>query len=206
MMEILSEQEALYTLERHLTPFAGVMEGGWTDYRTLYSDKLRGIHTPTARAILVHDHQIERASRYADQAKGVRIAPVEKLRLLVVDDKFSIRLKKLDDGLMPSNWLTGQVKDFRRQHQLPGLPPTYNLELGYVLDKSETAIRLVCLTYPNGEYRNFWGIDLTARESVKHQHVFDFAKPVETDREEEEGVVVVPKGDVVPIKRDRGEN
>src|SRR5260221_7460441 len=115
---------------------------------------------------MVHDFQVTRASEYAARAPGVRIVESSKLRLIVIADRYASRLKKLDEALMPSKHITDQVRDFRGQRQLPGLPQTCNLELGYVLDRSETEVGQVCLVLPNGPYKNMWAIDLSKMESI----------------------------------------
>lgn len=208
LMDVISDQEAIEALERHFRPLLELMRGGWSDYQAL-SPAIRAAWTTTTRAGVVHDFQVVRASNYASRTEGIRIAESSKLRLLVIDDRYAIRLKKFDETLMPSNHFTQQVRDFRGQRQIPGLPETCNLELGYVLDRGESEIAKVCLALPNGPHLNMWAIDLSTIESVGQQRVFDFAdhKTIDEGAEQDESAAIVPKRDstVVPFKRESDE-
>lgn len=204
-MDVISDQEAIEALARHFKPFLEVMGGGWSDYQGL-APGLRATFTTTTRAGIVHDFQVARASSYAAQhGSQIRIAESSKLRLIVIADRYAIRLKKLDEALMPSNHITDQVRDFRGQRQIPGLPESCNLELGYVLNRSETDIEQVCLVFPNGPYRNLWAIDLLKMQAVTSQAVLNFGEhkaPEQPEKDESAEVIGKREGVVIPLKRE----
>lgn len=211
-MRFITEAEVLNALQEHLSAFVEIVQGGWDDYLAYPIDQ-RIVYTTTTRAGIVHDHQIERASRYAASSQEVSIRDCYRLKLLVVEVKdccFAIRIKKLNEMRMPSNHLTGQVADFRRQRQLDGIPSSYNLEIGYVLDRLESEIKEVCLVYPRGSKSNYWvselskeGADTRARTMDIFQH-----RKFEEGVEEEESTIVRPKrdGKIIPLKRETDED
>ena len=73
-MRSLTEAKAQELLADHLAAIRGIVQGGWNDYHSEYSEKSRLIHTSRTRASLVHDHQVARAQTYAfeNQFNGVR--------------------------------------------------------------------------------------------------------------------------------------
>src|SRR5258706_3881698 len=210
-MALIKEHEAIVALESHLPAFQAIIQGGWDDLLELLdkSPKARPVFCPTTRANIVHDFQIAHASEYADRAQGVRIHDIQRLKVLVVETQrgfFAIRVKKFNEQLISANALTDQVRDFKGQRQLEGLPKTFNIELGYVLNKGGLAIAQICLVSPNGPSDNYWDNDLLVGGTDQHGKVlemFEHVKPKE-GADEDDSVAVVPKPDenVVPIKRD----
>lgn len=206
-MSLVTEQEAITHLRQHLAGVWGIVKGGWDDYLSMYSEAVRVIHDSTTRANIIHAHQIERASRYAQSVHDVRLADLSKLKVLVIDGKFAIRFKKFDDELRSANHPTRQVVDFRAQEQLAGLPPTYNLEAGYLLNQLETEIHSIYLVCPNRN-GNYWAAELCGESAT--QTIFDLfeKQQVAIDDTEEANVVIRPRrgGVVKPIRRERDES
>jgi len=201
-MPLIEESEAIARLQAHLPAVRDIVVGGWNDYITGYPDEKRVIHTPTTRANIIHDHQVERASRYCQLAHGARLEDLSRMKVLVLEDAFAIRFKKLDDVMRSANQPTLQVADFRAQAQLPGLPETYNLEAGYVLRQFDEGIAGTYLVCPNGP-QFYWAAELT--DGAGNQTVFSIRDPKRPDggSEEATGVVVRPKqsGIIVPLRR-----
>ena len=212
MMPLIRELEALDGLDAHLFGLRGIVEGGWDDCLSLFQSlpELRVTFTRTTRANVVHDFQIARAAKYAQSTAGVRLEDRSRLKLLVINDTYAIRFKKLDEDKKPSNHLTDQVRDFRGQYQLPGLPPTHNLEMGYVLDKTQSSIDQVCLVCPNGPISNYWANDLLVGQEAQQGIVLDIFEQRKSEQlvEEEEEALVRAKRDgvIIPIRREIDEN
>lgn len=194
----------MQSLQDHLGPIWQIVRGGWDDYLDLYSDLTRVTHCSTTRAGIVHDHQIRRASEYAQSRSDVRLLDFSKLKVLVVDGQFAIRFKKFDGELKSANQPTRQVQDFRSQEQLGDLPPTYNIEAGYLLDQLETEIQGVYLVCPNRN-GNFWTAELNGE--VATQRIFDLFeyRELSVSGEEEVGVALRPKktGTVIKLRREK---
>ena len=207
-MPLINETEAVTRLQAHLPALRDIVVGGWNDYRQEYSDKQRTIHTATTRAGIVHDHQIERASRYCQIAADARLDDLTRLKLLVLDGVFAIRFKKLDDDMRSANLPTQQITDFRAQEQLPGLPETHNLEAGYVLPKIGAEVSDAYLVCPNGP-KTYWVTALTG--AAANQKVFELHElQREQERQDTEtvGVVVRAKKSniILPFRREGDES
>ncbi len=207
-MALVSESEAREILGARINDLWSIVNGGWEDYEKYYSMKVRLLHCPVTRASIVHDHQVARAAAYAmkAQAFGAKIIDLSKLKILLLDDLFAIRFKKLDAKKFSFNQPTHQVINFRSQNSLDGFPVTYNLEAGYVLTKDESGISEVSLVCPNGnKNKPYWDMRLeqTGSKTIFTDIFDDQNEPFDSDDE----VEITPKksADVIEIKRDKNE-
>jgi len=205
-MPLIEQTEAITRLQTHLPALREIVAGGWGDYVTGYSDTARVIHTTTTRANIVHDHQIERASRYCQLSDGARLHDFSRMKVLVLEDIFAIRVKKLTEDMRSANQPTKQVAEFRAQAQLPGLPETYNLEVGYVLHRLDGEIAGVYLVCPNGP-NYLWAAELS--DGAADQNVVGFRDPKgpAPSTYDAPGVIVRRKqtGIILPLRRDGDE-
>ncbi len=206
-MSLITEEEAISLLKPHLGAIWAIVKGGWEDYLSLYSDIVRDAHCSTTRANIIHDHHIFRVSRYAQAANDVRIFDLSKLKVLVIDGQFAIRFKKFDVDLHSANLPTLQVAEFRGQEQLADLPPTYNLEAGYMLNTLETEIKGIYLVCPNRK-ENYWASELS--EDVATQKIFDLFEnqqtPLNTTEEVETSIRRKKDSNVIPLGRESNES
>lgn len=112
----------------------------------------------SARAFVVHSFIKAAAIKHF----GSTAKPFDKSKLkLFVIGEYAIRFKKHDAELVSRNQETKQVKNFMQQLPLTGVPATFNLEAGYVLDSAGTEIISTNLVCPNG-YKNrpYWHVEL----------------------------------------------
>jgi len=154
-MALVEHSTAIQELNPYLELIRDSMVGGWAMWDELPS-KHRVAMSSSARAIVVHDFTIECASKLLTDAK---VFDISALKLFVFNNKFSLRFKKFDGSLSSRNQPTQQVRSFRSQEQLPGVPAMHNLEAGYVLDglgQNISSLHVVC---PNGS-SNYWGLEL----------------------------------------------
>jgi hypothetical protein len=128
-------------------------------YSQQYSSGLRRIHSQRSRASLIHDHIVDNVSMFADQSDGVELIESQKLWLLSFANGYLIRFKKVGRSRIAAGHRTGQVKRFRNQKQLDGLPKAINLDLSYELDVvgALLAVYLIC---PSGSYSNMWDSEI----------------------------------------------
>ena len=179
-MALIEREEAIAILGGHLPAFYRVVSGAWDDYMSYPIDK-RIVHSVRSRASLVHDHMIDRASRYATQESGVHILERRKLYLFVFDRRIAIRFKKFDEDLRTSNQPSKQVHQFKHQRQLQGVEAAHNLEAGYIVGADGQSIQAIHLVCPSGN-RAYWDVLLT--ESTQTTVIEDlFAKKVATEEE-----------------------
>lgn len=167
-MAQIEENQVKELLGEKIEDLWEIVNGGWSDYLKLYPDSAKLLHSSGTRASIVHDHQIARASQYAlkNQVFGAALVNLSKMQVLLIDQKFAIRFKKLDSGKKSSNQPTNQVIKFQSQDQLDGLPETFNLEAGYVLSKDEKEVSEIYLVCPNGSKKNFWAMRLEKGEAT----------------------------------------
>jgi hypothetical protein len=98
-------------------------------------------------------------------AAGVRcVLKRSKLFVVMIADKYQIKLKKLDRNFRTFNVMTQQTFDFLNnagQLTLDGFPDPTNLHLGYRQQKqAELLTSEIWLTCPNGESQPHWTMQI----------------------------------------------
>jgi hypothetical protein len=82
-----------------------------------------------------------------------------KLFVIIVGDKYQIKLKKLDPHFRTSNVMTQATFNFLKngeQLELGGIPSLTNLHLGYQPKRAELLTSEIWLTCPDGDNRPVW--------------------------------------------------
>jgi hypothetical protein len=136
---------------------------------------------------------------------GLRVAVLNRMFVLIVQNRLVCKIKKLDHSLKTSGIRTRHLRNFKGQKCLPGLPESCNLEIGYQLDKAERKIASVHLLCPNND-AYYWASEVNEKEvTQKFGDLFQIREPVE-QLEEEDAPLFRPKkeGEVIPfpIQRD----
>jgi len=197
-MALIGREEAIDALSKHLPAFYQVVMGAWNDYMS-YPIEKRIVHSPRSRASLIHDHMIDRATKYAIRETDVHIIERSKLYLFVFGDNIAIRFKKFDEKLEPRNQPSNQVYKFRHQEQLPGVRAAHNLEAGYILADDEQSVRAIHLVCPTGN-KPHWEILLT--EETQTTMVEDLFSNKVPEKDETGGAKVVPRRKATIIRLD----
>jgi hypothetical protein len=141
----------------HFEAFVRIIRDAFGMYDGI-SPTLRLDFDATARANDRYCLIARNAERAFQSILGVRVARKGRVLFLVVNERFRLRFKKLDNRLRPSAYPTGQYALFMSQTQeLPGLEMT-NLIVGYRLDQFGmlSGIYIVC---PMGA-QNLWSHEL----------------------------------------------
>ncbi|MGH7871081.1 MAG: hypothetical protein ACREQO_02555 [Candidatus Binatia bacterium] len=121
-----------------------------------------------ARAHAIHDLSVKNAAREVESVTGIRVTEHDGLFLFTIREKVTVRFKKLDERFRSSNIETQQVFDFQHQYNLPEIPKTMHLEVGYRLNYLETEIEGIYLVWPNGKrIRKVWSIQPGVDNVVK---------------------------------------
>ena len=185
-----------------MAEFRPIMLEAWNEWMALPAG-FRAKMTPSARAFAVHDLMVDAAIRSLTEM--ARILDKSGLKLFVFEDTIAIRIKKHDDDLASRNQPTRQVKDFLGQRQLDGVPAVHHLEMGYVLDPSQTEITSTNLVCPNGHgNRPYWHIELQDEGyQVEVTDLFDRSRNEQEEPESETGARWKQRdsGVVIPFKR-----
>jgi hypothetical protein len=121
----------------------------------------------TSNSNLARDYALAELQRAWFGNASVKLVTVNRAQLFVVDQKYAIRIKKLDENSRSRNVRTKQSRLFQYQGQLDGMPPLCNLDLGYVMAPDGLTVkdvRLVCL---NGN-KPFWVTSLESPDSSNY--------------------------------------
>lgn len=156
-MSTYSKTTALQDLQPHLASFYKIAVGAWNDYQSLPDWALVSF-TSRSRASAVHDLIVTRASAYCEQTAEVIQFEISGMKGILVANKYAIRFKKLDNSGLSRNQPTLQVKQFRSQECLDGLPDLVHLELGYITDQFQTEVSEIRLVCPSGSDANSWEV------------------------------------------------
>ena len=161
-MALISEADAIQILGDRIHDLREVMVAAWNDYCG-YAPAHRRVHCPTTRAGIVHDHIKSRArERFGGDASS-HVLEFNKLLVVVIDQRLTVRFKLFHRDKSSSNIPTRQVEDYRMQRDLAGLREQLNLigelsnlEAGYILDQLDSEIRETWLVCPSGIRANAW--------------------------------------------------
>lgn len=187
-MSLVTKAKAVEDLKLFTPQLRDILIGGWLDYIQEYSDEQKMIHCPSTRAGIVHDHQIERASKFAAE-NGFLLLNLSGMKVLVIG-QYAIRFKKFSDDLRSYNQPTIQVRSFRGQQSLEGFAETFNLEAGYVLNEVGSAILRTSLVQPSGKGIN-WELELQENQVISViEDIFDYRT---TENIQEEGATILGK-------------
>ena len=150
-MPLVPMSKALADLEPHLGAIAAIAVKAWDRYHEL-PEADRMIFGARERANCVHAYMVHYAAEYVAVAVG-RLRCFERNQMcgVVIDNKYAIRFKKLDEESRSRNQPSRQVDEFRCQVELDGIDASHHLELGYVLNRPGTKLLDVRLVHPAGD-------------------------------------------------------
>lgn len=145
-------------LQPHYPGFQGIIQGAWRDYLDL-PDKTRAQFSPTVRANCVHSFMIFRARAYFMRIPKAYETNSYGQILFGINGQILIRFKKLRKNGRSSNYPTDHAVDFAAQMNLPGIEPAARVTVGYILNRTQTEIVAILVTYCIGK-RIEWVIEI----------------------------------------------
>jgi hypothetical protein len=155
-MGLIAQSEALAILKPHIAALKSLPFEAWAEYHGEIPGSILLKFCPRTRASGIHNLMISAATKYAAVSSGVRIFESQMMRGITVNNRLAIRFKKLDEDNRSRNQPSKQVRAFRNQKQLDGIAALHNLELGYVLNDSETEVVEARLVHPSGKGVYWW--------------------------------------------------
>lgn len=201
-MEI--EQDVVHAeLADHLPQLRRMIDRAVAAYKTEYSADVRRIHSRRSRASVIHDHIVHNAAEFAENEAAVELRELSHLWLLVFENGYVLRFKKVDSRKLPAGHKTQQVLKYRSQQQLDGIAPSINLDLSYQLDL-EGNIHAVYLICPAGAYSNMWDSVLTA-DGTKPVVVSLFGDKSNIPAAEPQGAKITTKKRGTPNETESGD-
>jgi hypothetical protein len=121
-----------------------VLEGAWEDWQSVSH---RALMSPRSRASVVFDFIKARALAEFDGDPNIRAIPKGQTVHFLFRDRVLVRFKKANSAGLGSNIETQAVIEFvDPQFPLFELPPIYNVEVCYHLDKLATRMALLAVT------------------------------------------------------------
>ena len=196
-MALLERADAVGILDPYIGGIRRSFYNAWEKWSSIPIEH-RVVFSPRTRANIVHDFTTDEAIRNLSDA---RLFNSSELRIFVLKEIIALRFKKLDDSMLSRNQPTEQVRSFRGQQQIPGIPSVYNLEAGYVLDNLGQNIRSVHIVCPNGD-GVYWDFELRETDvTAKITDMFDTerkeqdVKPAQYRRRKEGQVLTFKKKD-----------
>lgn len=167
-MPLISENNAIELLNPYLKSIRECIIGAFDDY-SKYPDWTRIDHDQTTKANIINNHMVQRATKAFIDDKKIKILPGRRQILFIFEQKISLRLKKLDGGLMPQNISTKQVKKLNGQVEISGIEAAHHLVAGYTLNTDLTEIDGVYMVCPNNN-RVYWASKLENEKTVSIVH------------------------------------
>jgi len=163
---IITADEAKGILAPYINAFQNCVLMGLSDYNSSYV-KVRHIHSPYARAMLVRDHIIAQVRKEFDEVDGIKFINKRGLILLSIEEKIFVRFKKMNERMLTRNHPTLQSIRFSEQLSFEGFfTPTTNINVGYIPNDVWTEPRKILITCPNGSNSNSWYIDISQDNAV----------------------------------------
>ena len=148
-MSLIELSEAQELLNPYVDYLYSWPTEAWDKYHRSTPRELLVEYSARTRASAVHDLIV--ANARADEMSDLMVFNYRKMKGVLIAGRLVTRFKKLSEDGKSCSIATKQVRDFRQQRSLPGFPSTHNLELGYVLNDSQTEIVEVLVTQPSGK-------------------------------------------------------
>jgi hypothetical protein len=121
-----------------------ILEGAWQDWLAMPN---QAILSPRSRASIVFDFIKKRALVEFEGDRNIRAIPKGQTVHFLFRDRVLVRFKKANSSGLGSNIETQAVIEFvDPQFRLFALPPIYNIEVCYRLDKLATRMALLTVT------------------------------------------------------------
>lgn len=165
---VKTQEQAQADLEPYKLKMWNVVQGGLRTYVQEYAS-VRHYHSLRTQSSIINDLMVTGAKQLFAETPGVRFHQRRNAFLIVLDNGYVIKLKKLNKQLKASNILTMAVMDFVGQGQLlptqlhlDGVPPPpTNLHLGYQLTGLALADSKIWVTCPDGAWTAAWSWEIT---------------------------------------------
>lgn len=149
----ISQARAKRILAPYLSLLAECVERAWARWWEEIPPSARLAADPRGRAAMVYCFIIDEARARFDSMSGVSIRKTPQGLLWVnIQGLLLVRFKKLDETKRGSNVPTEFQRDYTLHRELPHLPrKTPRLVIGYQLDRSQTKITDILVTFRVGD-------------------------------------------------------
>lgn len=153
---MIKKDEAVELLEPHLSTIDQVVRDAWTSWM---DSSHTGSWSKRGRANFMWEEINTNAKQAFASGDTIKPIPVNNSCLYMLD-KLVFRFKKLNENGLTCNYPTQASLDFHAQSELPGVPEVARLEVGYLLNKIETKVEEVVISYRESDSVE-WSIKLS---------------------------------------------
>lgn len=154
------KEEILSIIAPYLEKIHECIVLAWKDYNK-ECESIRHKISPRTRAGIVHDNMKYHAKRIFDGVRNVSYIERRGLFLLIFHSRVCIRFKKLDGRMMSSSIPTQQTLFYLNQLEIPEIPEIEEKMIaGYKLDRLQSDIEGIHVTYPRGTRNIPWHLEL----------------------------------------------
>ena len=143
------QDQVMADLEPHFPRIYSIFIDSLGVYRDEYPSGVRVEHSDRTAATAVYDHILAGFRREFMDEAGFIFLNVGGLIVLNIRDTIVARFKKVNEEGVHRNYKTKQQKDFDRQADIPGLPPSATrIVLGYQPDAAMSVVERVTIRDP----------------------------------------------------------
>jgi hypothetical protein len=163
---IIPKDDAETIFKPYFQDLSEIINGAWTaweEFQKVAPDLWMPLRART-RANFIYDHIVHRATEKFDnqesKSKGIGLEEKRGFLLIHIANKLTIRFKKFrGKKWQVSNVQTMQQVLFSLQLDIPGLPKSTRVVVGYKLNELQTAIDQLAITCRSGEQLE-WVIEI----------------------------------------------
>ena len=161
---LISREQAETLLQPYFPQLRKIVMDAWAEWERIPDDHRSKCHS-RARANCVSDF-MEHFAR-VHFSENAEVVPLERrgLFLIGIANEAVIRLKKFRSGRRISNIPTKQQIAFNLQLELPGIPKAVRLNVGYLLDITQTKIKDILVTLQHGR-TVMWHFSIADQQST----------------------------------------
>eukprot|EP01012_Entosiphon_sulcatum_P056712 TRINITY_DN80401_c0_g1_i1.p2 TRINITY_DN80401_c0_g1~~TRINITY_DN80401_c0_g1_i1.p2 ORF type:complete len:220 (-),score=18.15 TRINITY_DN80401_c0_g1_i1:1189-1800(-) len=181
MSNIPTEQQAANQLEAFYNEISFCINSGIDDY-IKYDSQRAAIHTNRTKANLIRDYVVHYARLSFQERTDAKIIEKGGLFVILINDKFAIRFKKLNKDKLSSNIPTRQATRFSTNQLILSFPDFQhnitNLDAGYISDTNYTfydGVRDAYLVCRNGN-NLYWSLKLDSADSIVTLPLIEFVE------------------------------
>jgi len=134
---------------------------GFDNWRAEITDTAKAQLTSRSRACCVNDFAVESAKQLLAGVEGVELDVALGFFKIYVDDRFVVRLKRLNGNRLARNVKTAQQRDYYLDRPINGIRNwCTRITAGYLLTPAEDAIENVFVTRQYGQRTLIWSDSL----------------------------------------------
>lgn len=149
---LISYTEAQEALSIYYSSLWGVVDNSWKEWQNLPASLTYQLCKRT-RACLVHDFMVKNAKGLSSSDDSFNTIEIKGMFCLLVSTNkglIACKFKKLTVDGHSMNQPTVQVDKFKCQEEINGIELAHHLEIGYVLNDTESEINSIDIVCPSG--------------------------------------------------------